>query len=172
MNDTTDAAAAKASGQLAVILKAWLAQGQESIPTLMHDVDEHQLLLQSLALNVFYLQKTTNPQAIFDVLLRDDPVHQAQENVRAMAQAIHQDARVHVSEAQRAREFLRDNLAGGPVSIADLKQINKDSDFPLTWKAVDNAAAALKVVRQGYPGDKGSMWRLPASKSSSKSKPR
>jgi hypothetical protein len=153
-----DDAANKAARDLALILKCWLDGDRDALVRLMVTPEgEHAILLQSLALNVWYLSRTDNPSAVFDVLLRDDPLQKAQ---------------VQVSETQRARHFLRTHLADGPVSIADLKRVNDASPDPLRWKAVDNAAAALKVVRRGHPGDRGSMWSLPSSKSSPQSKPR
>jgi hypothetical protein len=154
MKDTTN----KAARDLALVLQSWLRGDRDGLVKLMvTPEDEHAILMQSLALNVFYLQKTNNPQAIFEALLRDDPLHQAQ---------------VIVSENQRAKQFLRTHLANGPVPIADLKDINARSESPLTWKAVDNAAAALKVKRAGRPGDSGSVWSLPAAKSASKPRTR
>lgn len=150
-------AAAEASRTLALVLKAWLRGDQTALKREVVTAEQtHSLLLQSIALNVFFLQKTTNPDAIFDVLLRDDPLHQAQ---------------VHVSELARGRAFLLKHLADGPVSIADLKRINDETDH-IGWKAVANAAAAMGVKRSGRPGDSGSIWSLPSSKSSSKPKTR
>lgn len=152
--DKRDAAASRA---LALALQAWPDESLMLAVLNDDDVQMSTLLMQSLALNVFFVSKTNNPQAIYDVLLRDDPLHLAQ---------------VNVSERQRAVNWLREQLANGPKYLGDLKRANEDAQWPLAWKSITNAAQVMGVRRGGRHGDEDPIWSLPPSKSSSKPRSR
>ena len=147
--DKSDAAASRA---LALALQAWPDESLMLAVLNDADVEMRTLLMQSLALNMFFVSKTNNPQAIYDVLLRDDPLHQAQ---------------VVVSERQRAVNWLSEQLGTGPKYLNDLKRANADAQWPLAWKSVTNAAQHIGV-RRGRRVDEDSIWSLPPSKSASK----
>lgn len=135
----------KAGRDLALLLKAWMEHGPDAVAQMAQGIDERKVMLRSLALNVFYLKKTTNPDAIYDVLLHDDPLHQAQ---------------VHVSETARARRFITEQLADGPVSVAVLRSRGLSEEPPIMKKALDNAAVSLGVVK-GRQGSQTNAWCLP-----------
>ena len=136
----------KAGRDLALLLKAWIDRGPDAVDEAWpSDIDERKVLLRSLALNVFYMKKTTNPEAVYDVLLHDDPLHQAQ---------------VVVSETARARRFLTEQLANGPVLVSQLRARALAEQPSITRKALDNASASLGVVK-GRPGAQMNTWSLP-----------
>lgn len=149
MNDPDDSQAAAARRALANALQAW--PDAEMVLACLNDedVDDRSLLLQAIALCRFFLAKTTNPEAIYDVLLRDDPLHQALK-----------ETPVNVSHRARATDWLREQLAEGPQRLDDLKRANDNAQFPLPWKAISNAAEHIGVHRGGR-GDTNSIWSLP-----------
>lgn len=138
-------ASAKGARDLALILRAWLDDDQDALIRMMRTPeDERAILMQSIALNVFYLKKTNNREAIFDTLLRDDPLHQAQ---------------IEVNATEQGRKFLRTALADGPVPRAELRE--RAESEGLVWKAVDNAAHLMRINRGPHRGT-NNPWSLPA----------
>lgn len=108
--------------------------------------DRTGLLSKSLALNMFFLRKMRNPQSILDELLTGDP----------LAEAVRQE-----SATARARRFLLEQLAGGPVRAVVLRARALAEQPPIGDRTLDNAASQLGV-RRGRQGDRMSTWSLPA----------
>lgn len=138
---------------LVLALSAYLRGDVEGMAAVVaRHPDRAGLLSKSLALNMFFLRKAQNPQAILDQILAEDP----------LALAVKQE-----SATGRARRFLLEELKDGPVRASVLRQRARKATPPIGDKALDNAALSL-ALKRGQKGDTAAEWSLPPEKSSSK----
>lgn len=136
---------------LTVALSAYLRGDLEGMAAVIaRHPDRTGLLSKSLALNMYFLRKQGDPEGLLKQIRSGDPLELALKQE---------------SDTARARRFLLEQLADGPVRASVLRA--RALGERITHQTLINAAKQLGVQR-GQRGDKAAQWSLPSEKSATR----